>query len=101
LLLENESISRRYVNVYAEGLGVTLKPFIELASFDLLVRFARINLGLAFVIKEFTKEEIDNDNLFEIPLYPEIPPRHVGLVTLKGVRLSKAAKHFVDLVMDS
>jgi DNA-binding transcriptional LysR family regulator len=98
LLLENDSASRRYINAYAEGNGVKLAPCIELGSSDLLVQFARINLGLAFVTREFTLRQIDGETLFEVPVSPEIPPRHVGMATLKGVRPGKAASVFAEML---
>jgi DNA-binding transcriptional LysR family regulator len=101
MLLENESTTRRYINAYAEKNGVSFSPVIELGSSDLLVRFTRINLGLAFVIRGFTQEELDGENLFEIPLSPEIAPRHVGLVKLKGVSPSCAVEDFVNMIMNS
>ncbi len=96
LLLEDLSNSRKFVDRYAQNNGVILEPVIELGSSDLLVEFAKINLGLSFVIKEFTKE-IDNESLFEIPLDPPVPKRSVGLVKLKNVALSNAARGFVNL----
>lgn len=98
LLLEDLSNSRRYIDQYAKKNGVILEPIIELGSSDLLIDFARINLGLTFVIKEFTKKEIDNQSLFEIPLNPPIPKRSIGLVKLKNVALSHAAKGFTNLL---
>lgn len=98
LLLEDLSNSRKYIDQYAKENGVILEPIIELGSSDLLIDFARINLGLTFVIKEFTKKEIDNQSLFEIPLNPPIPERSIGLVKLKNVALSHAAKGFTNLL---
>lgn len=98
LLLENLSNSRRYIDKYAKKNGVILEPIIQLGSSDLLIDFARINLGLTFVIKEFTKKEIDNQSLFEIPLNPPIPKRSIGFVKLKNVALSHAAKRFTALL---
>lgn len=98
LLLEDLSNSRRYIDRYAKENGIILEPIIELGSSDLLIDFARINLGLTFVIKEFTKKEIDNKSLFEIPLNPPIPKRSIGLVKLKNVALSHAAKGFTNLL---
>ena len=77
--------------------GVVLKPIIELGSSDLLLEFAKINLGLTFAIKEFTKGMIDNEQLFEIPVTPAIPKLSIGLVKLKNVALSHAAKSFADM----
>ena len=101
LLLEDLSNSRRYIDNYAQQNGVILKPIIELGSSDLLLEFAKINLGLTFAIKEFAQNHIDNENLFEIPLYPPIPQRNIGIVKLKNVALSHAAQKFADRLIKS
>lgn len=97
LMLEDLSNTRRYLNKYALNYGVVLKPIIELGSSDLLLDFARINLGLSYVIREFTKGGIDNETVFEIPVDPPVPKRAIGVVKLKNVALSYAAQSFRDL----
>ena len=97
-MLEDISNSRKYIDSYAKGHGVVLKPIIELGSSDLLIDFTRINLGLNFTVKEFTKNRVDNESIFEIPIDPPIPPRGIGLVKLKNVSLSNAAKGFTELL---
>lgn len=97
LMLEDISNTRRYLDQYAQQNGVLLRPIIELGSSDLLLDFARINLGLSYVIREFTKKNIDNQTVFEIPVDPPVPKRAVGMVKLKNVALSHAAKSFADL----
>lgn len=99
MLLEKESNTRRYLDTFAEENHYVFKPNLELGSSDLLVKFTQINLGIAFVIREFTKE-IDNESLFEIPLSPPIPSRHIGLITLKDVPLSYASENFIKLLRD-
>ena len=97
LLLEDLSNTRRYINKFALENGIKLNPIIELGSNDILIDFVKINLGLTFTIKEFTKE-IDNENIFEIPLTPKIPSRNIGLVKLKNVSLSNSAKGFCNIM---
>lgn len=98
LLLENDSNSRRYIDYYAQKNGVLLKPNIELGSFDLLMKFAKRNIGVVFGIREFSKDDIDNETLFEIPLSPQIPKRSIGMIKLKGVALSHAASKFAEFL---
>jgi len=98
LMLEKESNTRLYLDKYAESNGALLSPNIEFGSSEFLVSFARINLGLAFVIREFTIKEIDNESIFEIPVLPPIPTRSIGLVKLKDVALSYAAERFANIL---
>lgn len=98
LMLERASATRRSLDEYATANGVSLSPAIELGSSDLLVRFAKINLGIAFVIREFALDAIDGKTLFEIPLTPPPPERAVGMVRLKNIPVSIAAARFTELL---
>ena len=95
MLLERDSNSRRTQDRFAAANGYILSPSIELGSSDLLANCVRINLGVAIVTKEFT--DIDNETIFEIPFSPEFPARAIGLIRLKGVALSHAARSFADM----
>ncbi len=98
LLLEDMSNTRKQLDRFAAENGIFFKPIIELASYDLLIQFARINLGLTFIIREFDNSSIDGENIFEIPVEPQLPQRYVGLVMLKNAALSFAARRFVELL---
>ncbi|PYI53413.1 LysR family transcriptional regulator [Paenibacillus flagellatus] len=98
LLLERGSSIRRYVDAFAERQGVRIRPEIELGSIELLVQFARIGLGAACVIREFVAPELADGTLAELPLDPPLPPRSVGLVTLRDVPLSAAAQRLLELL---
>lgn len=98
LLLEDLSNSRRYIDGYAEENGVILNPILELGSSDLLISFAQINLGLTYVIKEFTEEALREKRLYEIPVTPPLPKRSIGMVMLKNVTPPHAVKGFINLI---
>lgn len=98
LMLKHSSHTRRLLDDYAKQHGITINPLIEFDSTDLLVKFARINLGVAVAIEEFVKHEIDNQTLFAKRLNPTIAHRAIGLVKLKGIPLSHAATKFTELI---
>ncbi len=64
ILLEPKTNSRRYVEKYILSKGIKIEPEIELGAHDLLLEFARINLGISCVVKEFSKEYLDNEYLY-------------------------------------
>ncbi|MEK3719990.1 LysR family transcriptional regulator [Paenibacillus sp. FSL H8-0034] len=99
LLLEKGSSIRRYADSLAEARGVKLQPEIELGSIDLLVDFARIGLGIAYVIRNFVSPELASGVLVEIKLKEPIPSRQAGIVTLKGVPVSAAANRFINMLL--
>ncbi len=98
LMLEEMSNTRRLTDCYAEENGVVLTPILELGSNDLLISFAKINLGLTFVIREFTEQELRQRTLYEIPLYPPMPKRQIGRVRLKQVEAPHAVRGLITLM---
>lgn len=98
IFLEKRANSRMYVENYLKEKGYTISPEFELGSHDLILEFAKINLGIASVTKEFAKDYLDNGVLYEIKLIDPIPKRHIGIVHLKTVPLSHAARKFITIV---
>ena len=101
IFLEKKSNSRQYVEKYLESEGLNISPEIELGSHDLLLEFARINLGVSCVIKEFSKEYLDQKGIYEIRLMNPIPRRSVGCCFLKSVPLSPASSKFLNILEES
>ncbi|NWL87520.1 LysR family transcriptional regulator [Paenibacillus sp. 79R4] len=100
ILLEKNSNSRRYVEEHIRSRGIQIAPEFELGSHDLLLEFARINLGIACVTKEFSQEYLKKGVLYELPLSEGIPRRSIGVCSLKGVPLSISAQKFVEIIED-
>lgn len=98
LLLEQGTSSRRWIERYFREAGVVFAPGIELGSFDLLIQFAVAGFGIAAVIRHAAEKELAGGALVELPLSVPIPPRRIGLATLKDVPLSAAAKRFMDML---
>jgi len=98
LLLEKGSNSRRFIDSFFKEKQVPFTPEIELGSNDLLAEFAAVGLGVACVVREFVGPELASGRLFEVKLVDEIPARKAGVVTLRDVPLSRAAREFVRLL---
>lgn len=98
ILLEPNSNSRKYVEDYILTKGIKISPEFELGSHDLLLEFAKINLGIACVTKEFSQEYIKKGLVYEVPLIEEIPKRSIGVCFLKSVSLSQASTKFVEII---
>lgn len=99
ILLEPKSNSRQYVEKHILSKGVNIEPEIELGSHDLLLEFAKINLGISCVIKEFSQQYLQNEQLYELKLTEKIPKRSIGVCHLKSVTLSSSAMKFVDYLL--
>ena len=100
ILLEPKSNSRQYVEKYMLTKGIKLSTEIELGSHDLLLEFARINLGIACVVREFSEDYLASNILYEIRLEEEIPRRGIGYCFLKSVSLSPASEKFIEILDD-
>lgn len=100
ILLEYKSNSRQYVEKYILSKGVKIEPEIELGSHELLLEFAKINLGISCVIREFSYEYLQSGLLYRVRLTEEIPERSIGVCSLKSVSLSPSSTKFVELLED-
>jgi len=98
IFLEKKSNSRKYVEDYLFARGVHIEPEFELGSHDLVLEFARSNLGIACVTKEFSKDYLQRGLLYELTLRESIPTRSIGMCYLKSVPLSRAAMKFVEII---
>ncbi len=99
LIMINQGCNaRRNLDQLAREKGIKLVPNIELSSSDSLIKFAKINLGIAVVVKEFSEDDIDNKDIFEIPMNPPIQKRSIGMALLKGVEPSHATLSFIKLM---
>lgn len=97
ILLERSSNSRQYVDYHFASQGLLLTSSIELGSHDLLLEAVKNNLGKACVIKEFSLEELNNQDIYEIKINPPIPKRSIGYAHLTRKTLTPAALKFIEL----
>lgn len=96
ICLEGSTSTRRYVEEFLEQEGVSLQPEFELATSDMLIQFAIRNLGIASVVSEFAKEQIEDDMLFPLEFDKEIPKRQFCIVSDERVPLSASAARLLD-----
>lgn len=99
ILLEKSSNSRQYVEKHMLSKGLKINPEIELGSHDLLLEFAKINLGIACVTQEFSQEYLQGGQLYKIKLEEDIPKRSIGYCFLKSVSLSPASTKFLEILI--
>ncbi|MBQ9991689.1 MAG: LysR family transcriptional regulator [Lachnospiraceae bacterium] len=99
MMLNSENITRKYVEQYLDSLSMKLTDIIEVGNMDLLIEFAKIDLGIACVIREFVGKELENKELSEVTLGKSIPKRDVGFVYSSSVlRDNPAVPEFIDYI---
>lgn len=96
MMLDKENITRQYVDKYLALEEITPAQILEATSMDLLIDFARIDLGIACVIRNFVQEELDSGKLLRLPMPLSIPPRSVGFARLKGITPSPSVRKFLE-----
>lgn len=97
MMLNKENMSRKYVNSFLSSEGIELQNLIEISNMDLLIDFAKIDIGISCVIKEFVLDEIKNKELVEVNLLSKMPGRKIGLAYLPAkATLNPSAMAFLD-----
>lgn len=98
LMLEKASTTRELFDNYTKEQNLTLVPEIELESTDLLVEFAKIGLGIAYVLKDSVREAVFRGQLFTLRIREELPVRKIGIITNEDIPITRSALRFIDLV---
>lgn len=98
VMLQSESSTRKSIDAFFGSNGLVCSPEIELESLELLVEFAKIGTGIAYVLKESAVDLIEKGELFEIKTKECLPQREIGIVKMKNVLLSKAVRTFIELL---
>ncbi len=96
MLLDKNNMTRQYIDDYLQENQIVIRDLIEISAMDLLIEFAKINLGVACVIREFVKEDLSDKTLIEIPLGFPIHKREVGFAYKKTLKPSKSLELFID-----
>lgn len=95
MLLNEENITRRYIEEYFKSEGIQVHQVLEVSNMDLLIEFAKIGIGIACVIKEFVRDELADGLLMELPILKAIPKREVGFAYSSAGVKTKAMKEFI------
>lgn len=97
MMLDEENITRQYINQVFLEHGVELSNILEVSTMDLLIEFARIGMGAACVIQEFVQDELDHQELIELPLGVTFLPRQIGFACRKNEQTNPVIQDFLTL----
>lgn len=62
MLLDKNNMTRQYIDDYLQENQIIIKDSIDISDMDLLNDFARIGVGVACVIKNFVREDLEKRN---------------------------------------
>lgn len=97
---KNPSNTRTYLNNFLTKEKITIVPKYDVVSFNLVKDMTKIGLGIGYLTKEFIKDEINKEELYELKTKPVIPSREIGLVTLKKNIPSFASRVFINIILN-
>lgn len=92
------SNTRAFLNSLMTQNEIDFHPKFDIVSFALVKDFARIGMGISYITKEFAKDELDNNLLFEIPIKEKIPSRGLGIVLQKNMIMSFATQKLIEII---
>ena len=95
MLLNKENMTRQYVDRYLSRENLTASRMIEVTSMDLLIEFAKIDLGIACVIRDFVRDELSSGRLVQLKMPVSIPRRQIGFAWAKSGVIPAPAQKFL------
>ena len=69
-----------------------------MASYSLVVEFAKIGLGIGYATKDYIKEELKKKELFELKLKEKIPSRYIGIATSINHVPNFSTKKLIEII---
>lgn len=100
LVLQSEvSSSRKFLNSICKKNKIVLNNSYELESYDLVLEFVKAGLGIGFINRNHILKEIKNEELFELDLNSQIPPRQIGIAFNKKYASNKYIIEFINSVI--
>lgn len=97
LLLDPTSVARSSIIHYADSLGVNLSPAIEVDSWGFMKQLVERGMGIGCMPREYAERRLREGTLFELKVTPPLPPRSIGMASLKNANLPFALKLFTRL----
>ncbi|WP_418533854.1 substrate-binding domain-containing protein, partial [Gallintestinimicrobium sp.] len=100
LLLNKENITRRYIDRYLSQENLSASRIIDVTSMDLLIEFAKIDLGIACVIKNFVRDELAEGRLVQLKMPVSIPARKIGFAYAKSGAIPPTVRKLLSFLQE-
>jgi len=91
---EYTSTTKNLIECLKEN-DVYIKTSMEIDITELRINAAKRGIGVAYVMKDSVKNELDNNELFEVKVPIDLPTSDLNLIYLKG-NLTKINKEFIN-----
>lgn len=100
IFLEKNTSTRAFMDGFLLEKGIELKPEFELATSDMIVQFARRNMGIGCVMEEFAGEAMERGEVFKLTFHEKMPLRHICVVTGESGLISMAGRSLLALLTE-
>ena len=97
MLMDDKNVSRHYIDMYIRENQLDFKQVIALNTMDLLIDFAKIDMGISCVIRSFVEKDLENGSLIQIDIAPAIPKRKIGFM-YHANNCSKSLESFISFL---
>ena len=97
MLMDDKNVSRHYIDMYIRENQLDFKQVIALNTMDLLIDFAKIDMGISCVIRSFVAKDLENGSLVQIDIAPPIPRRKIGFM-YHANNCSKSLESFLSFL---
>ena len=97
MLMDDKNVSRHYIDMYIRENQLDFKQVIALNTMDLLIDFAKIDMGISCVIRSFVEKDLENGSLMQVDIAPPIPKRKIGFM-YHANNCSKSLESFISFL---
>ena len=75
--------------------NISIKPILKCPTTEQRVNAAKLGIGIAYVMKDAVKKDLENKNLYEVKVPIDLPKNNLKIVYLKN-HLTKVDKQFIN-----
>ncbi len=97
LMMEEKTVARSALEHFAQSLGVTLTPTIEVDSWGFMKRLVVEGMGIGCIPREYALRKMGDGTLFELNVTPSMPTRSVGMALHRNAPVPFALRAFINL----
>lgn len=97
ILQAKGSNTRNFLDKYCLDKKIILKSTMDLTSHSLVLEFTKIGFGIGYLTKEFIKDKLENQELFELKIKEEIPKRNIGIAYCKKA-ISFSTNELINII---
>lgn len=101
IFLEKNTSTRKFMDDFLSGHGVSVEPEFELSTSDMIVQFAKRNLGIGCVMSGFAAMELEQGGLFQLKFTEDMPVRHFCIITDQKNPVSPAGRKLLELLINT